>query len=55
MKDCCGGCRSAAFRTGGIDYLAPDQWTCAYFKDGWKEKKDRLLYSLQKKYNFEIC
>ena len=52
---CCGGCRAMALRTGVTDYLAPDLWTCAYFRDGWKEKKDRLLKELQEKYSFEIA
>ena len=43
---CCGGCRAVAVRDGSTDYLKPDSITCAYFKEGWKAKKDALLKSL---------
>ena len=43
---CCGGCRAIAVRDGSTDYLKPDPLTCAYFKGGWKAKKDALLESL---------
>ena len=43
---CCGGCRALAVQGIDTDYLARDPWTCAYFKDGWKEKKDRLLEAI---------
>ena len=43
---CCGGCRAIAVRDGSTDYLKPDPITCAYFKGGWKAKKDALLESL---------
>lgn len=32
-----------AVRGHPLDFLAPDLWTCAYFKDGWKARKDELL------------
>ena len=44
--ECCGGCRSLALGSDGLDYLTPDQDACLYFKGGWKEKKDALLASL---------
>lgn len=40
---CCGGCRALAVLDHPTDYLAKDEITCKYFKDGWKEKKDELL------------
>ena len=40
---CCGGCRAIAVRDHPSDYLAKDLVACAYFKDGWKEKKDAML------------
>ena len=43
---CCGGCRAVAVRDGSTDYLKPDSITCAYFREGWKAKKDALLKSL---------
>ena len=43
---CCGGCRAIAVRDGSTDYLKPDPTACAYFKGGWKAKKDALLESL---------
>ena len=43
---CCGGCRAIAVRDGSADYLKPDPVACAYFRDGWKAKKDALLESL---------
>ena len=45
-SSCCGGCRAVAVRDGSTDYLKPDLITCAYFRDGWKAKKDALLKSL---------
>ena len=53
-EGCCGGCRAMALRTGVEDYLAPDLWTCAYFRDGWKAGKDKLILELQQKYGFTI-
>ena len=44
--DCCGGCRANAVQDHPADYLAKDLYTCAYFKGGWKEKKDALLASI---------
>ena len=41
--DCCGGCRALAVQNNPTDYLSKDLYTCAYFKDGWKAKKDGLL------------
>ena len=43
---CCGGCRALAVRDHPTDYLSPDLYTCAYFKGGWKEKKDAVLKSI---------
>jgi len=43
---CCGGCRAIAVQDGSTDYLKPDPITCAYFKGGWKTKKDALLRKL---------
>ena len=40
---CCGGCRAVAVRDSPDDYLAKDPDACAFFKDGWKARKDALL------------
>lgn len=42
---CAGGCRAKALLDGN-SLMGIDEQTCAYFKDGWKEKKDKLLLSL---------
>ena len=43
---CCGGCRAVAVRDHPDDYLAKDPDACAFFRDGWKERKDALLKSI---------
>ena len=45
---CCGGCRALAIQNGQKDYLGIDPAACAYFKDGWMERKNELLRSLGK-------
>ena len=47
---CVGGCRAFAIRSTPDDYLGKDMWTCAYYKDGWMEKKNELLAQLKEKY-----
>lgn len=43
---CCGGCRAIALRENPNDYLAKDLDACAFFKEGWKARKDALLESI---------
>lgn len=43
---CCGGCRALAVQDHPTDYLSKDLYICAYFKDGWMEKKNSLLKSI---------
>ena len=45
---CCGGCRAIAVRDHPTDYLAKDLDVCEYFKGGWKDKKDALIYKIMK-------
>ena len=40
--ECIGGCRAAGLETHPDDPLAPDEYTCAIFKDGWSAKIDRV-------------
>ena len=49
-KDCCGGCRAIAVRDHPTDYLAKDLDTCKYYRDGWKDKKEKLLEEILNKY-----
>ena len=48
-KDCCGGCRAIAVRDHPTDYLAKDLDTCKYYRDGWKDKKEKLLEEILNK------
>lgn len=43
---CGGGCRALALGDQGCDYLARDDWTCGYFREGWKEKLHACLAGL---------
>ena len=43
---CIGGCRAKALLDGN-SLMGIDEKACAYFKNGWKKKKDELLSSLQ--------
>ncbi len=42
---CLGGCRAKAMLAGNGE-MGMDPEVCAYFKDGWKERKDSLLAHL---------
>ena len=39
---CIGGCRAKALLDGN-SLMGIDEKACAYFKNGWKKKKDELL------------
>lgn len=43
---CCGGCRAYAIGEKNTHYLAKDEWTCGFFKNGWHEKVAKVLNSL---------
>lgn len=40
---CRGGCRAVAIGATGIDYLAIDEETCLFFKNGWYEKYRNIV------------
>ena len=43
---CIGGCRAKALMDGN-GMMGIDKQTCAYFKDGWKLRKDKILADLE--------
>ena len=38
LGDCSGGCRATAVGEENDDYLVPDEETCSFFTDGWRDR-----------------
>ena len=46
-KLCLGGCRAAGMRCHPGDILAPDEYTCKIFRDGWLQKIESRIAQLR--------
>ena len=46
-KLCLGGCRAAALLSHPRDILAPDEYTCRIFRDGWLQKIESRIAQLR--------
>ena len=46
-KLCLGGCRAAALLNHPSDILAPDEYTCRIFRDGWLQKIESRIAQLR--------
>jgi radical SAM protein with 4Fe4S-binding SPASM domain len=51
---CCGGCRALALTEDPGRYLGKDGITCRYFKNGWMDKKNKLIEELKEKQDVRI-